>query len=938
MGPVRVWRGDRELALGPPQQRAVLVALAARANRTMSRSELIEAVWGDNSPASATSAAYTYIAGLRQVLEPEPEPERDRRRPRQVLIGTPSGYSLRLQPGAIDTDVFHQHVDNARQSRLTGDLDEAIQSFNSALALWHGTPFSGVPGPFAAAERMRVTDMYWAAVEEHAETTIAAGRHTDVASDLVGRIHEQPLRERLCGLLMLALYRSGRQAEALAVFQDARRLLVQELGIEPGPDLQRLHHQILTSDAVLQTPILVRSTATSMRPALPRQLPAGVGHFVNRTDELRRLSTLMDTAARSAGTAPISMINGAAGIGKTALAVHFGHQVADEFGDGQLYVNLRGYAPEPPVSPTEALGGFLRALGVDPLRIPNEVDEQAALYRSLLAGTRTLVVLDNARSAQQVRPLLPASPSCLALVTSRHPLTGLVATDDADVLDLDVLGTHDAVTLLTRIIGERRVHADPKAAIDLAHLCAHLPLALRITAANLATHPQLTIAEMATRVIENRLSALQVDDDPHTAVRAAFDLSYATLGPEPQRLFRYLGLAPGPDMSLQAAAALTGDTVGHTRQLLDSLAAAHLIEEHTPGRYLFHDLLRAYAIDQVHTVDTDTDRHTAEHRILDFYLHTAHAAARLLDPHWEPIAPTPPQPGATPAHLTERGDALAWCETEYPVLLAAVALAAETGFDTHAWQIPSALRTFLDRQGRWDDYRVTLDTALAAARRSEDLAAQAATHLGLGYAYAQLRVYDNARTHLLATLDLCTRMGDRMGQAGAQRRLGWMFGLQGRYREAQDHAQRALDVYQTTGHRAGQAKVLNDIGWYQAGLGNHHQALDNCQRALDLQRELGDRISEADTQDSLGYTHHHLGNYPEAIASYQRAIDLYREVDDRSSEADTLTRLGETHHTLGDNDAARDAWRQALTILEDQHHPDARKVRAKLSAAQQSQT
>jgi hypothetical protein len=668
-------------------------------------------------------------------------------------------------------------------------------------------------------------------------------------------------------------------------------------------------------------------------PAAPAQLPADVAGFAGRDHHLARLDQLLQHSADQPTAVVISAIAGTAGVGKTALAVHWAHRVRHRFPDGQLYVNLRGFHPSGSVmAPAEALRSFLDALGIAPQRIPANVDAQAALYRSQLADKRVLVLLDNARDTDQARPLLPAAPGCLAVVTSRNQLTGLITAVGAHSLTLDLLTSDEARQLLTRRLGSHRVTAEPAAVEQLITACVRLPLALAIVVAHAAIQPQLPLAALSTqlRVAQDRLDVLSTGD-PVADLRAVFSWSYRQLSPDTARLFRLLGLHPGPDISRPAAASLAGLPPSLARPLLTGLARTNLITEHTPGRYTLHDLLRAYATEQGHSHDPDAGRQAAIHRVLDHYLHTAHAAERLLNPHREPITLSPPQPGVTPEQVTERGQALAWFTIEHRVLLAALHHAVAAGFDTHTWQLAWTITTFLAFQGHWHDLSATQETALAAARRSANRPARAYAHRTLGYARLQMGRYDEAHTHLRHALTLYRELADHTGQARTHRDLGLLFDRQRRHREALTHAQQAYAVFETIGHQVGQAHALNDIGWYHAQLDDHQQALTYCQRALTLFQELGDRHGEAATWDSLGYTEHHLGHHAKAITCYQYALDLHRRVGDRYFEAKTLNRLGDIHHATGDTDAANTAWQHALDVLTELDHPDADHVHTKLN-------
>jgi tetratricopeptide (TPR) repeat protein len=712
-------------------------------------------------------------------------------------------------------------------------------------------------------------------------------------------------------------------------------------------DLDRWHtayrdmENTLGDQAARREQVAGRAVPTRRRRlAVPAQLPPDVPTFTGRHHHLAVLHKLLPShehpgEADGRPTAVvISAIDGTAGVGKTALAVHWAHQVRDRFPDGQLYVNLRGFDPSGQVmGPAAAVRGFLAALDVPPQRIPPDPDAQAALYRSLLVGRRVLIVADNARDTAQVRPLLPGAPGCLVLVTSRNQLTSLVAAHAAHPLTLDLLTPDEARQLLAGRLGADRTAAEPQAVDEILAACARLPLALALVAAHAALRPDTPLRTLAEQLRDTRHRwHMLAGDDPATDIQAVFSWSYHSLTPAAARLFRLLGLHPGPDIAAPAAASLTAGPVDEARSLLDGLARASLLTEHSPGRYTLHDLLRAYATQLANTTDTDQQRHAAIHRVLDHYLHTAYTADRLLDPARDMLALTPPQPAVTPEHPADRAQALAWFTAERPVLVAAVDHAAATGFDTHTWQLAWALWDFLDRRGHWHDWAATGGAAVAAAGRLGDPTAQVRAHRILARAYSQLGRLDDAHTQLTQALDLAARAGDLVGQARVRSNLGALRARQGHYDEAIKHVQRSLDISRATGDGKGQAWALNAIGWYHALLGDSELALTMCQQALALHEEMGDRDGQAATLDSLGYAHHHLGHDTQAITCYQQALVLHRDLGDRYYEAVILTHLGDTHHTTGNDQSARDAWQHALTILDDLDHPDADTIRTKLNA------
>jgi tetratricopeptide (TPR) repeat protein/transcriptional regulator with XRE-family HTH domain len=670
--------------------------------------------------------------------------------------------------------------------------------------------------------------------------------------------------------------------------------------------------------------------------ATPRQLPATVADFTGRAAELQRLTQVLDaTGASRPGTVVISAIGGMAGVGKTALALHWSHQMAGRFPGGQLYVNLRGFDPSgTPVTAPEAIRGFLDALGVAPERVPASLEAQAGLYRSLLAGRRMLIVLDNARDEQQVRLLLPASAGTLVLVTSRSQLTGLVAAEGARLLFLDVLAQREAAELLAARIGPARAAAEPAAVSEIASLSACLPLAVAIAAARAATRPGLPLAAVADelRDASGRLDALDAGD-PVASVRAVFSWSVRHLSREAARMFRLLGVHPGPDISGAAAASLAGCEPARARRDLRELARAHLVTERLPGRYALHDLLRAYAAEQARDTDSEPEREAAIGRLLDHYLQTAGHAAPLLNPSHEPVVLATPSPDAAPERLADQREAMAWFEEEHQVLLAAIALAVQSGHDVHAWQLPWALAPYLQARGDWQEWAAAQRTALAATTRLEDVAAQAVCTRLLAAAYCDLGDYDEGSRLFTASLVLYQRLGNRLGEAKVQNNLAALAEGQGRHADVLVHAENALRLYQAIGDKASEAAALNNVGWTHALLGDYKQARALCRQALALCTEVGHHWLEGYVWDSLGYAEHHMGNLGEAAACYQRALSLHRDAGDRSTEAQALTHLGETRQAAGMLAQAREAWQQALVIFDDLRNRDAAaRIRAMLTS------
>jgi tetratricopeptide (TPR) repeat protein/transcriptional regulator with XRE-family HTH domain len=666
---------------------------------------------------------------------------------------------------------------------------------------------------------------------------------------------------------------------------------------------------------------------------VPRQMPAPVAQFAGRRAELTVLSGLLGPAGSPMpAAAVICTIGGTAGVGKTALAVHWAHQAASRFPDGQLYVNLLGFHPseKTPMSQATAIRCLLEALEIPPERVPASLDAQAELYRSLMAGRRMLLVLDNARDAEQVRPLLPGSPGCLVLVTSRSQLPGLVALEGARQLTLDLLPEAEAYELLIRRLGAPRLAAAPGAVAELVGLCAGLPLALAISAAHMLFDPQLDLSAFTRKFTDARGTLDALDTGDATAsVRAVFSWSLGSVSAPTARLFGLLGLHPGPDITMPAAASLAGVPPAEAWQALNELTRAHLVTEHVPGRFAMHDLLRAYAAEQATAVDP-AERRTALHRMFDHYLQTSHSANQILYPGREPLRLPTPQAGTVPGTFTDARQALAWLRAERTILLASMAQATESSFDTHAWQIAYYLAMFLNLHGYWAECADSQRAALASARRLGDTVAQARIHLISSHACLKLGRGHDALDHLRNALGLYRQLMDPVGQARIHVAFSLVLNQQRKHSDAFGHAQQALVLYWSAGHRAGLAQALNAVGWSEAHLAHPERAIACCGRAISLHRELGNKLGEAESWDSLGYAHHQLGDYDQAIDSYERAIACHRELGNRHEEASNRTCLGDVHLLSGDHDRARHCWESALAVFEEEHHPSVGAVRRRL--------
>jgi DNA-binding SARP family transcriptional activator/tetratricopeptide (TPR) repeat protein len=920
LGPVDVLVSGAPRPVHGTRRKSVLAVLALRAGEVVSTDHLVDVVWAGNPPPTAAATLQNHVSYLRGLLGA-----------RSAIVARAPGYQLAIGPEATDVVVAERLI---QQGEQTVDATERVDRLRAAVALWRGRPLADVAGhQWMDQHAERLADLRLVALHAVFEARLDLGEHDKLLPELGRLADENPYDEQFCGQLMRALYRCGRQADALARYQNLRRSLGTDLGIAPSPVLRDLVTRILHHDDTLGVPPSA-GAALFIAPdtPVPAQLPPAVHGFAGREREIDRLdATLAGCADDPTERAPvvISVISGTAGVGKTALVLHWAHRVSDRFPDGQLYVNLRGFDPGGSVlDPSDAIRGFIGAFGVPAERVPADLDAQVALYRSTLAGRKVLVVLDNARDAEQVQPLLPGTPGCRVLVTSRDQLAALVATLGAHPLTLDLLDADGARELLGRRVGPHRLAAEPEAVDGIVAACAGLPLALAIVAARAAVQPGYPLAWLATQLRE--AGGLDGFDDAGTSIdlRAVFSWSYDTLSPPAARLFRRLGLHCGPDVSAQAAASLAGITPAQARRLLAELTGTNLLDEHRPGRYTFHDLLRAYATEQAHAVDSEQDRHAAVGRVLDHYLHTAYAAAQLADPHRDPITVPPPTAGVTPE---VPADGLAWLTGEHPVLFAAIAQAGRAGLDTHVWQLVSTLYPFLLRHARWHDWATVERAALAAAQRLGDVAGQARAHRGIGGALARLGHQDDADRHHHRALRLYHEAGDLTGQGRTHLHLGLSAERRRQLSEAVDHGLRARDLFRTGGNENGHACALNYVGRFYARLGDPQPGLAYLEEALARFDKLDDRDGQASAWDTIGYAHHQLGDHARAMACFHHALDGYRGLGDRCGEAEALVRLGETHLAAADSATARSVWRQALTIFAELAHPAADEVRAKLS-------
>jgi DNA-binding SARP family transcriptional activator/tetratricopeptide (TPR) repeat protein len=924
LGPIDVVADGGPRPVPGLRAKAVLAALALRPGEIVEAGRLADIVW-DGRPTA--TALQSQISRLRSVLGQ-----------RSAIRARSSGYTLELAGESTDAQTVERLTAEAGEC---GDLRVRRQRLQEAVGFSHGRPLGELSElAWFQPHGQRLEQLLLRARLALVDTRLALGEHLELLPELEEFVHVHPLDEQIHQRLMLALYRSGRQADALAAYKRVRQTLDDALGIEPSQPLRDLQTAILRQDPELAIAgvrprvDVAQHDVAAARP-VPAQLPPGIDSFTGRSSELAQLDGLLAgmDGGTSATTVVISAISGAAGIGKTTLAVHWARRAAATFPDGQLHVNLRGYDPSgSPVEPAAALRGFLDAFEVPASQIPENLDAQVNLYRSLLAGKRVLVVLDNARDAEQVRPLLPSAPGSFAVVTSRSPLSPLIAAEAAHSLILELPSIVEARDLMARRLGSVRTAAEPEALEEIIVRCARLPLALVVAAARAASRPDFPLAAVASQLRQATLDVL-AGGDAKTDIRTVFAWSYQALSADAARLFRLLGLHPGPDTSTAAAASLAGVQQPRARSLLDELTAAQLVTEHAPGRFTFHDLMRAYAAERTRTRDSSEVRHDAMHRMFDHYLHTACTAVLRLRPGREPIDLDPPALGVVAERVDSHSDAEAWFNAELPTLLATIERAAAADFGTHAWQLAWAVRPFVLRRGGWHQLVAAQHAALDATRRLDEPLGQAFMLHGLGLTYLRWGQIDAGAIHFRQALDLYTVLGHLGGQAHTRVGLAETAERQGRLHDALVHNERALDLHRRAGNQHGEAGALNSIGWSHAQLGDYEQALEYCVEAVARLHELGDLTGEAGAWDSVGYAHRGRSNYEEAARCYWRAVELNREAGDRYSEADALDSLSDNYDAAGDRAAARQVLTQALTIFDEINHPRAEEVRVKLRKA-----
>lgn len=943
LGPVEVWAG-RAFDVGEPRRRTVFASLLMDVGTIVPSYVLVERVWGQVPPRQAVKTLGTHVTRIRRVLErvaggvastgvaSTGVGQVDGATVPIGVAAAAGGYRLDVDRDLVDVHVFRRLV---REARQTDDVNDRVTLLQEAVGLWRGEPLTGLAGDWADRTREQLDRERLDAVTLWAEAEIGVGNAEATIAPLSELADNHRLHEPLTAALMRALAAAGRPTEALERCAVHRQWLADEYGTDQSAALRQLYEAILRSDGRSTPAKSVPSpTRSPVEPALdpvrphvaPAQIPAEVAAFAGRARELARLDRLLPEPNRP--TAAVCAVYGTAGVGKTALVAHWARRVAAQFPDGQLYANLRAFGPaSDAVDPVHVVRGFLHALGVPPGGVPPQPDEQAALYRSMLAGRRVLIVLDNVRDSAQVRPLLPGHRGCLVIVTSRTQLTGLIAADGAVPVAVDVLNPNEARELLSRRLDEDRLAAEPGAVDDIIRGCARLPLALALVAAHALIRPTTSLATLAEHLRRDSRWNTLSSDDPAVDVRAVLSWSYRSTSPAAQRLFRLLAVHPGPDITVTATASLAAMSAMSVHQQLAELVQASLVTEHGTGRFDLHDLLRAYAAEL-----PDRDRPGATRRLLDHYLHTAAAADDVLQggqhtPLGEPAA------GALPEVIVDARHAWSWFTAEEQVLLAVLDHAVEHRHDAHVCHLAWAVWDFFLLRGSWQTLASIGFAALAAAQRLDDPELTAQFRVQLGSLHLLLGNPAHADCELREGLRQYQDINDGRGTVRAHNALASLREQQGDPHQALDHAYQALRLCETINHPRGLARALNSIGRLHGVLGAHDQMLKHCTRARDVFQQAADRQGEAAAWDNLGQAHHRLGAYDEAITCYGHSIALNHHHGGRYHEAVTLDHLAQTHIAVADQAAAERSWRQALAILDEIEHPDARHLRAKLRGA-----
>jgi DNA-binding SARP family transcriptional activator/Tfp pilus assembly protein PilF len=954
LGPVEIWAAGRRYGPGSRKEACVLASLLLQLGQPVSADTIVDHVWGLDPPPKARNSVWTYIARLRRTFAVDGQAR---------LISRSRLYVLETDPESVDLYRFRNLRVQARAASELGEKERAAQLLREADSLWHGQALAGLLGDWAAGNRVVLERERLEAVLERVELDLAAGNDSDVAAELAELILEHPFDERIVEQLMVALYRSGRPAEALDAYRHARGRLNGELGTEPRHSLRALHQQVLRNDPALARPRKARPRPSAGPNNLPRDTPS----FTGREEELDLLIEAI-TAGETKTAVTVVAIDGMPGVGKSTLAVHLAHRLASRFPDGQIFLNLHAHDPfEEPVDPATALDWLLRII-----RAARTTDVEAdigqpgtpkwltaawrqrvelltAVWRQQVAGRRMLMVLDDVATIEQVRPLLPGTPGCVVLITSRRRLTGLAG---ARSISLEVMRPAEAAHLFARIAGPE-LSRDEAAIGEVARLCGNHPLAIQLAASRLRHRRAWSVMDLARRLssTRNRLREIRGQE---LEVASSFDLSYRYLSRLEQSAFRQAGCYPGPDFSLQAAAAANNLPLADTDKVLDGLLSYHLLEEPTQGRFRCHDLVREYAHELAIRGEPESVRRATMQRLLDYYLQGADRADRILYPYRYRLDAEIESPPAETLELDDENDALEWMEAERQNILSAVQYAAVNGYQVHVTLLPHVMGQFLEMSGYWKEAVAAHESALTAWGNMKDRRGQAHAHADLCLPRMRAGYFENALEHGREALAIFRSLGDERGAGSALDRLGLVHWNAARYREALEHYEESLALHRATANRhgeaevlghngvgywhlgryadsiaafeqamavyrevndkTGEAKILNNIGDVEQRLGLFDNALARYQQALPVARESGRRQGEGVVLNNIGNAYRSLGRYEDALASLRSALGIYQDIGDRRCEADTLNNIGKTYRRMNRNDESLIHHQRALVI------------------------
>ncbi|WP_326565216.1 BTAD domain-containing putative transcriptional regulator [Amycolatopsis rhabdoformis] len=895
LGNVEVLRGEQPQPIGPAGPRAILVALLLEAGQPVSLDDLVVRVWGDHAPGSARGMVHSYFTRLRTALAGEHQ-----------IVRHGHGYVLDAAPERVDVHRFRHLIFRARRAEAA---EEAVGCYDEALELWRGEPFAGLDSPWLREFRTALRAEHEEALLARTDLQLELGRHAQVLPTLTSRAGRHPFDERLAGQLMLALHRTGRQADALRHFQKVKAMLADELGVDPGPALRSVYQAILRDETIVDDPSPRAGAAQhdpGLPPPVPRQLPAPPRAFTGRGRELEALAS-----------APVSVVVGPGGVGKTCLALRWAHDHAGRFPDGQLFVDLRGFAPSGErVAPETAVRAFLSALGVKPAAVPPDLAAMCGLYRSLVADKHLLVVIDNALDADQVIPLLPGNPRCPVVVTSRNRLTTLVTSHHADLLTLDVLDGAAARQLLVARLGPTRTGAEPAAVTRLADACGGLPLALSIVVGRAQEHPEFALTALADELADSGspLNALEIGTD--LSIRAVLRTSLAALAGEPAELFTLLGLVPGPDITLDAAASLAGTTYAATRTALRVLERASLVQQYEPGRFRLHDLVRAYARELAHDSRDNEHQTSALHRLTCFYLHSLVRAVTLADAGRPPITPVPLPPGCTPVPLRDAAEAKRWVNTEAANIAAVRSAAIDREWHRIVWQLTWGSSSLYATQGDAHHAIGVWREGLAAAQILGDRGSECLAERVIAQAFTRTGAHEEAVEHVKLALAIAEELGDVPQRVLCLNAWSEICVRAQRIPEAIELSSGAWELA-TDLAPAIRAWVGNHLAWALQLEKHHDEALVISEQTLVLADEANMNNIRPAILDTLGTIHLGLGNLDRAVAYLEEALALFG--DEMFSIPDTLLTLGAAYRRLGRTDLALKSLRQAVELYHQQH-------------------